>query len=193
MDNRSTRLTAVGAAVVAVVAVIALVVTTYMNMGARDPGSVDEPAEEPLDGRPAPHTAVAASPTPSVGTSDAEDPTGDGHDVERYTPDEAVRTRIEDVAVRFVNAWKTPGTPKERTSALRPLATEHLTRLLARVDPRELPTKATVEGRPELVAATPYAAGVIVSLSDGTRVRVNLLIDEAGWRVTEILPVGQDG
>lgn len=193
MDNRSTRLTAVGAAVVAVIAVIALVMTTYMNMGTRDPGPVTDQAEEPLDGRPAPHTAVAASPTGTENTPGAEDPTGDGHDVEEYTPDKEVRSRIQDVAVRFVDAWKTPGTPEERTSALRPLATEHLTRLLARVDPRELPTKAKVEGRPELVAATPYAAGVVVGLSDGTRVRVNLLIDETGWRVTEILPIGQGG
>jgi hypothetical protein len=189
MDNRSTRLTAVIAAVVAVLAVGALIATTYLNIGAHEAATSTGATSNPVDGTPAPGDPLepsgSASPSPS-------DPTGDGHDVEeRYTPDAATAAEIRSVSRRFVDAWKTPGSPTERTQALTPLATEYLTRLLARVDPLDLPTSAKVVGQPKIAAATPYAAGTEVKLSNGWTLRVNLLLDTTGWRVSEILPPDQ--
>jgi hypothetical protein len=179
MDNRRAKLTAVFAAVAAVVAVVALIATTYMNIGgAGDATAGDRPAN--VQGELAPGGPLE--------TGEPNDPTGDGHDVEAATPDATTEQAIQDVTVRFIDAWKTPGTPQQRSKAIGPVATEYLTGLLARVDPRELPTNATVVGDPKLTAFVPYAAGVEVRLSTGERLRVNLVLDTSGWRVSELLP-----
>lgn len=182
MDNRRAKLTAVFAAVVAVIAVVALIATTYMNIGGGNDVTADDTPVS-VDGERAPGGPLETS-TPT-------NPTDDGHDIETETPDAATTKAIQDVTVRFVDAWKQPGTAKERTKALQPLATAYLTRLLARVDPRELPTKAKVVGKPEVDAFVSYAAGVEVRLSTGERLRVNLVLDTSGWRVSELLPSDQ--
>ncbi|GAB3404945.1 hypothetical protein [Flindersiella endophytica] len=189
MDNRSTRLTAVIAAVVAVLAVGALIATTYLNIGAHQAATGSDATSNPVDGTPAPGDPLDSSPTASASPSD---PTGDGHDTDQYVPDAKTAGEIRSVSKRFVEAWKTPGTAAERTQAIGPLATEYLTRLLATVDPLDLPTEAKVVGQPKITAATPYAAGTDVKLSNGWTIRVNLVLDTTGWRVNEILPPDQD-
>lgn len=179
MDNRRAKLTAVFAAVVAVLAVAALIATTYMNVG----GGADTTADD----QPA-NVQGELAPGGPLETDAPNDPTGDGHDIETQTPDPGTEQAIQDLTVRFIDAWKEPGTPEQRTKAIGPLATEYLTGLLARVDPRELPTKAEVVGDPKLTAFVSYAAGVDVRLSTGERLRVNLVLDTSGWRVSEILP-----
>lgn len=188
MDNRSTRLTAVIAAVVAVLAVGALIATTYLNIGAHSAATSSDATSNPVDGTPAPGDPLDATPSASASPTD---PTDDGHDVEQYEPDAKTAGEIRSVAKRFVDAWKTPGSATERTQTIGPLATEYLTRLLARVDPLDLPTAAKVVGQPKITAATPYAAGTEVKLSNGWTVRVNLVLDTTGWRVSEILPPEQ--
>lgn len=183
MDNRRAKLTAVIAAVVAVVAVIALIATTYMNLGAGQPDVTADPGPVNVEGELAPGEPLEAG-------EDSDDPTGDGHDVQVEEADPATERAIQDVTVRFIDAWKTPGTPEERAAALSPLATEYLTRLMARVDPRELPSKAEVLDEPKLIAFVSYAAGVEVRLTTGERLRVNLVLDTSGWRVSELLPAG---
>lgn len=182
MDNRRAKLTAVLAAVVAVVAVVALIATTYMNIGGNEGATADDGPVD-VQGELAPGGPLE-TPTPT-------DPTGDGHDVETQTPDAATEKAIQDVTARFIDAWKQPGTAKERAKAISPVATEYLTRLLSRVDPRELPTKAKLVGKPKVTAFVPYAAGVEIRLSTGERLRVNLVLDTNGWRVSELLPPDQ--
>lgn len=188
MDNQSTRLTAVIAAVVAVLAVGALIATTYLNIGAHQAATSSDATSNPVDGTPAPGDPLDASPTASASPAD---PTDDGHDTDQYVPDAKTAGEIQSVSKRFVEAWKTPGTAAERTQAIGPLATEYLTRLLAQVDPLDLPTDAKIVGQPKIAAATPYAAGTDVKLSNGWTVRVNLVLDTTGWRVNEILPPDQ--
>jgi hypothetical protein len=189
MDNRSTRLTAVIAAVVAVLAVGALIATTYLNIGAHDAATSSDATSNPVDGTPAPGDPLDPSPS---GSASPSDPTDDGHDTDQYVPDAKTAAEIRSVSKLFVEAWKTPGTATERTQSIGPLATEYLTRLLARVDPLDLPTDAKIVGAPKITAATPYAAGTEVKLSNGWTIRVNLLLDTTGWRVNEILPPDQD-
>ena len=178
MDHRSVRIAAVVAAVAAVVAVAALLVTTYRN--ASNPESVaTEETSAPVDGTPAP-----AGPTTPVPTT--APPTG--HDDEAvYAPDAKTKAAIKDVSVRFLNEWKRPGSAKEREQRLRPYATEWLAKRLANVDPAELPT-SHIAGPPEIVAATPYAAGTSTRFSDDLHIRCNLVLDTTGWRVAEVLP-----
>jgi hypothetical protein len=190
MDNRSTRLTAVIAAVIAVLAVGALIATTYLNIGAHNAATSSDATSNPVDGTPAPGDPLDSSPSASASPSD---PTDDGHDTDQYVPDAKTAGEIRSVSKRFVEAWKTPGTAAQRTQAIGPLATEYLTRLLARVDPLDLPTDAKVVGEPKITAATPYAAGTEVKLSNGWTIRVNLLLDTTGWRANEILPPDQAG
>ncbi len=181
MDNRNARIAAVIAAVVAVLSVAALMVSTYLG------GDRDTPAAEPtattgeVDGPPAPAGPEVSTPTPTVpdeGSDHADDP---------YTPNAATKATLLRISTHFLAEWKRPGTPAERTSRLRPYATEWLTTRLARIDPADLPT-ASVKGKPAIVAATPYAAATSTLFDDGIRIRCNLVLDTTGWRVSEVLP-----
>jgi hypothetical protein len=170
------------AAVAAVVAVAALLVTTYRNASsAGDAQTTAAEGSSSFDGTPAPAGADTPAPTPT--------PQAPAHDDEvDYHPDARTRAAIADVTVRFLQEWKRPGTPEERTERILPYATEWLTTRLADVDPAELPTSA-ISGRPRLVAATAYAAGTTTRFDDGLQVRCNLVLDTAGWRVAEVLPL----
>ncbi|WP_020574964.1 hypothetical protein [Actinopolymorpha alba] len=179
MDNRYVRIAAVTAAVLAVFAVAALLVTTYRN--ASNAQSADPQATStPVDGTPAP--AGPTTPAPTTAS-----PGSTGHDEEQYVPDAKTKAALADVTVRFLNEWKRSGSTEEREQRLRPYATEWLASRLANVDPAELPT-ARIDGRPQIVAATPYAAGTSTRLSDGLQIRCNLVLDTTGWRVAEVLP-----
>ena len=170
------------AAVAAVLAVAMLLVTTYRNASNAET-TATEGSSSSFDGTPAPAggDTTGATPTPSRQAP--------AHDDEiDYLPDAKTKAAIADVTVRFLEEWKRPGTPEERTQRILPYATEWLTTRLADVDPAELPSSSIV-GRPRIVAATPYAAGTTTSFDDGLQVRCNLVLDTAGWRVAEVLPL----
>ncbi|HEY8456255.1 MAG TPA: hypothetical protein VIL34_11710 [Actinopolymorphaceae bacterium] len=177
MDNRGVRIVAVTVAIIAVLAVAALLVTTYRNASSTPVTSTESPSAPPATPEPVHPT----SPTPSS-------PVADGHDHEPvYEPDAQAATAIRSVTVKFLNEWKRPGTPEERTKRIRPYATAWLAERLGDVDPAELP-RSRIVGSPQIVAATPYAAGTTTRFSDGLRVRCNLVLDTSGWRVAEVLP-----
>jgi hypothetical protein len=183
MDNRSVRIAAVLASVAAVVSVVALLVTTYLSA---KPSDVATPPRTSVAGTPEPAGAVPTAPTPTAPGR------GPAHDDEvAYVPDEHVEAAILDVTVRFLTEWKRPGSPDERRQRIRPYATEWLATRLADTDPANLPV-ANVTGKPELVAATPYAAATRTRFDNGLVVRCNLVLDTAGWRVAEVLPDTSD-
>lgn len=182
MDNRNARIAAVIAAVVAVLSVVALMVSTYLGGDSRTPAAAEPTATTgDVDGPPVPAGPEVPTPTPTApdeGSDHADDP---------YTPDAKTKATLIRVSTRFLDEWKRPGTPEERTTRLRPYATEWLTTRLARIDPADLPT-ASVKGKPAIVAATPYAAATSTLFDDGIRIRCNLVLDTTGWRVSEVLP-----
>lgn len=183
MDNRNVRLTAVLAAVVAVLAVVALVVTTYLNntTSANLSAGVETPTSEAVDGEPAPAGPVE----PSVSPTDELEGDDDHAD---YSPDPRSVRAINDVTVRFLKAWSTPGKAAARRALIAPYATPGLTEQLTLSDDQVVFTGKAV-GAPQIVAATAYSAGTHTKWSDGQLLRCNLVLDTDGWKVSEILPV----
>lgn len=191
MNERGARIIALAAAIAAVAAVIVLLVTTY---GGDDATTVAaRPSTPPVGERPAP----AGPPEPSGGPSTGPTRAYEGNDAtlpeDAHDPplDKQARKDVRVATAKFLEAWLTPGTPGQRTRGIGPYATTELTRLLAMTARANVPD-AKVKGAPDIVDSSPYTASTVAALTDGERLRCNLILDTSGWRVSEILPDNRD-
>ncbi len=104
--------------------------------------------------------------------------------------DRRAGTRAVHTARTFVNAWlsgQSMPTAQWRR-ALRPLTTASLYAGLRSTDPVALPSGDVVSVRLEELG--PFATGVLVRLTSGMVLRVDLVAEHGRWAVSNIQPAG---
>lgn len=161
------RLAGVCVAVAAITVGGVLLATTQADPAAPEPRrSVAQPA-------PAPTTTAIPSPSP--------------------TPSELVdadaRREARDAARAFVDTWAVEGRPLSRATwldAIKPITTDSLFRGLRVTDSARLP-----EGQATSVVLTEigaFSGAATVTLIDGLRVDVRMVLDGGRWVVADVQP-----
>lgn len=180
-------LAALGVAVaVAALATAAVILGARPSPPAASPTSpsttAQQPVPPPTTPTPAPST-VTTPPSSAATTMVLPAP-------ERHTASAADRDTVVAVTQRFVAGWLLPRNPQERAAALAGTATGDLVGLLAPVPAENLPA-----GPPptavEVAQISDLAATAMVVLSDGTRVRVELVNTAVGWQASAVERAGR--
>lgn len=138
-----------------------------------------------LDASSSPQAVGAAALGPSAADSDSQVPTASvltgGDSSQGPPPAVAART-----AARFAAAWGLAGTPAQRRTTLRPVASTYLVTSLARVS--AIVPRGTQE-RPQLMSGSATTARYRIGFSSGEAITVSVDLVGTRWLATRVDPV----